>query len=88
MISLQISLDLMGARRGNGFRVFIETVCAPLLAPFKGLMPSVGGGGFQLRLSYVFALVAYLLLHMAINGLLRLLASRNTAFRKNVVVAF
>lgn len=79
LISLQISLDLLGARRGNGFRDFIDTVCAPLLAPFKGLMPSVGSGSFQLRLSYVFALVVYLLLHMAINGLLRLLASRKTA---------
>jgi uncharacterized protein YggT (Ycf19 family) len=79
LISLQISLDLLGARRGNDFRDFIETVCAPLLAPFKGLMPSVGSGGFQLRLSYAFGLVAYLLLHMAINGLLRLLASRKTA---------
>jgi uncharacterized protein YggT (Ycf19 family) len=79
LISLQISLDLLGARRGNGFRDFIESVCAPLLAPFKGLMPSVGSGGFQFRLSYVFALVAYLLLHMAINGLLRIMASRKTA---------
>ncbi len=78
-ISLQILLDLLGARRGNGFRDFIDMVCAPLLAPFKGLMPSVGSGSFQLRLSYVFALVVYLLLHMAINGLLRLLASRKTA---------
>jgi hypothetical protein len=57
----------------------METVCAPLLAPFKSLMPSVGSGSFQLRLSYVFALIVYLLLHLAINGLLRLLASRKTA---------
>src|SRR5262245_15209082 len=64
LISLQISLDLLGARRGNDFRDFIETVCAPLLAPFKGLMPSVGSGSFQLRLSYVFALVVYLLFHL------------------------
>jgi len=79
LISLQISLDLLGARRGNGFRDFIETVCGPLLAPFKGLMPSFGSGGYQLRLSYVFALATYLLLHMAINGLLRLFSSRKTA---------
>jgi len=79
LISLQISLDLLGARRGNDFRNFIDTVCAPLLAPFNSLMPSVGSGSFQLRLSYVFALIVYLLLHMAINGLLRLLASRKTA---------
>lgn len=79
LISLQIALDLLGARRGNGFRNFIDTICAPLLAPFNSLMPSVGSGSFQLRLSYVFALIVYLLLHMAINGLLRLLASRKTA---------
>jgi uncharacterized protein YggT (Ycf19 family) len=79
LISLQIMLDLLGARRGNGFRNFIDTVCAPLLAPFNSLMPSVGSGSFQLRLSYVFALIVYLLLHLAINGLLRLLAHRKTA---------
>lgn len=79
LISLQIALDLMGARRGNSFRNFIDTVTAPLLAPFNSLMPSVGSGSFQLRLSYVFALIVYVLLHLAINGLLRLLAHRKTA---------
>jgi len=79
LISMQITLDLLGARRGNGFRDFIDTVCAPLLAPFYSLMPSVGRGSFQLRLSYVFALIVYLLLHLAINGLLRLVAHRKTA---------
>jgi uncharacterized protein YggT (Ycf19 family) len=79
LISLQITLDLLGARRGNGFRNFVDTICAPLLAPFNSLMPSVGSGNFQLRLSYVFALIVYLLLHLAINGLLRLLAHRKMA---------
>lgn len=79
LISLQITLDLLGARRGNGFRNFIDAITAPLLAPFNSLMPSVGSGSFQLKLSYVFALIVYLLLHMAINGLLRLLALRKTA---------
>src|SRR5262245_11360496 len=32
LISLQITLDLLGARRGNGFRNFVDTICAPLLA--------------------------------------------------------
>jgi hypothetical protein len=48
------------------------------LAPFNNLMPSIGRGSFQLRLSYVFALIVYVLLHAAINGLLRLLAHRKT----------
>jgi uncharacterized protein YggT (Ycf19 family) len=79
LISLQILLDLLGARRGNSFRDFIDTVSAPLLAPFNNLMPSIGRGSFQLRLSYVFALIVYALLHAAINGLLRLLVQRKTA---------
>jgi len=79
LISLEIILDLLGARRGNSFRNFTDAVCAPLLAPFNKLIPSIGMGHFQLRLSYVFALIVYLLLHLAINGLLRLLAHRKTA---------
>lgn len=79
LISLQIILDLLGARRGNGFRDFIDAVSAPFLAPFNNLMPSVGRDSFQLRLSYIFALIVYALLHAAINGLLRLLAHRKTA---------
>ncbi|MGH9939552.1 MAG: YggT family protein [Blastocatellia bacterium] len=79
LISLEIILDLLGARRGNSFRNFIDADCAPVLAPFNKLIPSIGMGNFQLRLSYVFALIVYLLLHLAINGLLRLLAHRKTA---------
>jgi len=79
LISLEITLDLLGAHRGNSFRNFIDAMCGPLLAPFKSLMPSIGSGNFQLRLSYVFALIVYLLLHLAINGLLRLLAHKKMA---------
>jgi hypothetical protein len=42
-------------------------------------MPDPASGRFQLRLSYLIALVVYLLLHLAINGLLRLLAHKKTA---------
>jgi uncharacterized protein YggT (Ycf19 family) len=79
LISLEIVLDLLGAREGNAFKNLIDNLNAPLLAPFRGLMSDPSSGRFQLRLSFIVALVVYLLLHLAINGLLRLLAHRKTA---------
>jgi uncharacterized protein YggT (Ycf19 family) len=79
IISLEILLDLLGAREGNGFRQFVATLSAPLLAPFKSLIPDPSLGRSEIRFSYIFALFAYFLLHLAINGLLRLMAHRKTA---------
>ncbi|HYE72830.1 MAG TPA: YggT family protein, partial [Blastocatellia bacterium] len=76
LISLEILLDLMGARDNNGFRSFIDMLSAPFLAPFKSLIPDPNFGRVEIRLSYIFALFAYFLLHLAINGLLRLMAHR------------
>lgn len=78
IIGLEILLDLMGARRGIGFRNLIDTISRPLLAPFEALVPSMSSGRFRLQLSYIFALVVYILLHFAINAFLRMLAHRKT----------
>jgi uncharacterized protein YggT (Ycf19 family) len=79
VIALEIILDLLGARESNGFNRFIERVSSPLLAPFRGLLADLAKDHYQLRLSYIFALVVYVLLHLAINGFLRLFAHRKTA---------
>jgi uncharacterized protein YggT (Ycf19 family) len=79
LISLEIMLELLGARESSGFKNLIDNLTAPLLAPFRNLMPDPSSGPFQLRLSYIIALAVYLLLHLAINGLLRLLAHKKTA---------
>ena len=79
LISLEIILDLLGAREANAFNRFIERVNQPLLGPFRGLLTDPTSGRFQLRLSYVVALIVYILLHLAINGLLRLVAHRKVA---------
>ncbi|MBS1812336.1 MAG: YggT family protein [Acidobacteria bacterium] len=78
LIGLQILLDVMGARRGNGFRNLIDTLSAPLLGPFESLIQSIGIGRFQLKLSYVFAFIFYILLHIGVNALLRLFVERKT----------
>jgi len=79
IITLEIVLDLLGARESNAFKNFVDTIAAPLVAPFQGLLVDPARGRFQLKLSYIVALVVYFLLHLAINGLLRLLAHRKTA---------
>jgi len=79
LIGLEIILDLLGARESNAFNRFIEHLSSPLLAPFRGLMSDPATGRFQLKLSYIFALIVYILLHLAINGLLRLVAHRKVA---------
>lgn len=78
LIGLRILLDLLGANRGSGFREFIATISEPFLAPFHSLLADPAAGRHQFRLSYIFALIAYILLHLAINGFLRLLAHRKT----------
>lgn len=79
VIGLEILLDVMGASNSNGFRKFLHLITAPLLMPFNNLMPNPSVGHFTLMISYVVALVVYILIHLAINGLLRLLVQKKTA---------
>ena len=79
LISLQIVFDLFGARRGNGVREFVESISAPFLAPFKNLFYDPAAGIFRIRFSYLAALAIYALLHLAVIGLLRMIAQRKTA---------
>jgi uncharacterized protein YggT (Ycf19 family) len=79
LIGIEIILELMGARDSSGFKQFIDTLTAPLLAPFRSLLADPAAGRFQLRLSFIVALVVYLLVHLAINGFLRIMAHRKTA---------
>lgn len=77
-IAISILLEALGARESAGFARFIAAVTSPLLAPFKGLLSDPAVGGSQFMISYVVAIVVYLLLHAAINGALRMVAHRKT----------
>jgi uncharacterized protein YggT (Ycf19 family) len=79
IIGVEIVLDAIGARQSAGFKQFIDAIAWPFLAPFRGLMPTPGVGSFRFMLSYIVAIGVYILLHMAVNGLLRLLVHRKTA---------
>lgn len=79
LIALEILLELLGARESNAFKNFIDMLTAPLLLPFRGLMSEPSIGQSQLKLSYFIALVVYIMLHLAVNGVLRIAAHRKTA---------
>ena len=76
IISLEILLDLIGARDTNVFREFVHAIATPFLAPFYALVPDPSSGRFQFRISFVVALIVYALLHVAIGQLLKLWGSR------------
>jgi uncharacterized protein YggT (Ycf19 family) len=79
LIGLEVALELLGARQSSGFKRFLDTLTSPLLAPFKGVLPDPSVGPFQLMMSYVVAFAVYVLLHLALNGLLRLFVQRKTS---------
>ncbi len=77
LLAVRLMLELFAAREGVAFFKFIKSVTDPFYWPFRGLVPSPSTpDGFSLELSLVVAIVVYALLHMAINGVLRLLAHR------------
>ena len=79
LLMIRLLLALFAARQGNTFVQFIYSVTDLIYAPFKGIVPSPSvEGGFTLSLPIIIALVVYALLHLAINGLLRIFVHRKT----------
>ena len=80
LLGMRFLLALLAARSTAGFVQFIVTVTNPFYAPFRGIVESPRTQeGHTLLLPIVVAIIAYVLLHLAINGLLRMLAHRKTA---------
>ncbi len=80
LLGLRFLLALMAARSTAGFVQFIVAVTSPFYAPFRGIVASPRTDqGHTLLLPIVVAIIAYVLLHLAINGILRMMAHRKTA---------
>src|SRR5215467_13757752 len=80
LLGLRFVLALLAARSTAGFVRFIVAVTDPFYRPFRGIVASPStDSGHTLMVPLVIAIVVYLLLHLAINGLLRMLAQRKTA---------
>lgn len=79
LLGLRLLLELLAARRSAGFFQFIASVTDPFYAPFKGIVPSpTADGGHRLTVPIIIAIIVYLLLHLGIKALLRMIAHRRT----------
>jgi uncharacterized protein YggT (Ycf19 family) len=80
LLGLRFLLALLAARSSAGFVQFIVTVTDPFYQPFRGIVASPRtDGGHTLMMPLVIAFIVYVLLHLGINGLLRMIAHRKTA---------
>ena len=80
LLGLRFVLALLAARSSAGFVRFIVAVTEPFYRPFRGIVASPStDAGHTLMLPLVIAIIVYILLHLAINGLLRIVAHRKTA---------
>jgi len=79
LLGLRLALALMAANSQAGFVRFIRAVTDPFYAPFRGIVASPSDAeGHTLVLPLLLAIGVYVLLHAAINGLLRIAAHRKT----------
>jgi uncharacterized protein YggT (Ycf19 family) len=79
LLAMRFVLAFIAARGNSGFVRFIVSVTEPLYAPFKSIVASPKiGDGHTLPLPLLIAIGVYLLLHLAINRLLRLIVVRKT----------
>lgn len=80
LLAVRLILALLAARRSAGFTQFIYAITDPFYAPFRGIVAEpTAEGGYRLALSVIIAIIVYALVHLGINGLLRLFAHRKTA---------
>lgn len=78
LLTIRLILEMFGAKESAGFTKFIKSVTGLFYAPFQGIMPSPSENGFTLALPIIVAIVVYMLLHLAINGILRIFVHRKT----------
>jgi len=83
LIVVEILLELGGARESNAFKDFMDGISSPFLGPFEGLFGPFEGlfrdrsmGVHRVMYSYIAALVVWILVHLAVRGLLRVLGPR------------
>jgi len=79
LLAMRFVLALLAANSRAGFVQFIVTVTNPFYSPFRGIVASPATNeGHTLMVPIVVAIIAYVMLHLAINGILRMMAHRKT----------
>ncbi len=76
LLIVRIALLLLAANPDAGFSSWIYGLTAPLVAPFQGVFPSIGGDGqgIVLDTAAILAMVVYAILARIVEAIMRLLA--------------
>jgi hypothetical protein len=79
LLGIRFVLALIAAKSNAGFVKFMVTITSPFYAPFKGIVDSPKTDeGHTLLLPVIVAIAVYVVLHLAVNRLLRLVTQRKT----------
>ena len=78
LLAIRFVLALLGARQEAGFTRLIYGVTEPLYLPFQGIVARPAVDGSYVDLPILVAILAYVLLHVAIRGLIRVIEGRPT----------
>lgn len=73
LLGIRVVLAVMAANEATGFVAFIHAMTQPFYGPFEDIVASVPVAGGVLEMSVLIAMLAYLLLHVAVRGLLHVL---------------
>ncbi len=78
LLAIRLVLVLLAASSHAGFVRFITAVTDPFYAPFRGIVPStpILDGAAVLSVPILIAIASYVVLHAALNSLIRLLVYR------------
>lgn len=74
VLAIRLVLELINARRTAGFYELIRSVTDPFYGPFKAIVPTDTVAGAHVVWPLAIAILAYMLLHAGLRGLLRLVA--------------
>ena len=78
LLAIRFFLAIVGARPTAGFVQFISAISDPVFAPFRNIVESPAVGSGRVLLPAVIAMLAYGVLHLAINRALRMIVARKT----------
>jgi hypothetical protein len=79
LLGIRLVLALIAANSSDGSVKLIRAVTRPSCAPSRGIVPSPSAeGGYTLVVPILIALLVYVLVHAAVNGMLRMVAQRKT----------
>jgi uncharacterized protein YggT (Ycf19 family) len=76
LLIVRMGLDFLMARKESGFYQFIRTLSDPFYAPFKDIVRTSTFNGSPVVWSLAVAILAYMLAHGVLRGLLRLATRR------------